>query len=112
MVLLSVEPPLYAGASIKNLPANKRPWWAHAEHFPAVERTGASPKFRGEFFPCQKFCEDRFSVGHVISCNLATVRPTEIMRAAIRFGMEGAVMFSLAQPCLDRAVAVSDPSRA
>jgi hypothetical protein len=42
----------------------------------------------------------------------ATVRLTEVTRAAIRFGMEWCVLFSFAQPCLDCAVAVSDPSRA
>lgn len=112
MALLSREPPLHAFSSIKNLTTNKRAWRPHTEHFPAVERAGVSPQFRGEFFPCQIFREDWLGVGHVISHNLATVRMTEVTRAATHFGMEGGMLFSLAQPCLDCAVAIPDPSRA
>jgi hypothetical protein len=50
MLLLGREPFLYTRAPVKNLPADKRPRRAHAEHVPAVESAHVPPKLGGQFF--------------------------------------------------------------
>jgi hypothetical protein len=53
--LLSGKPFFYADAPIENLPADKRPRWAHAKYIPTIERARVPPQFGGEFFSRQKF---------------------------------------------------------